>query len=228
VDRLGISAPKTCTFPVIGASWDLRDVGVTFNREVLTGRAEVLSIKVSERSAAGDIGNQPMTGRSFRWCAHSVPQSAASRLTIRENDGRYTVLYRKLVYAFGMAGFYDDRQRRSGFRFREVPRLEGRMGRRGIRRTPRATPVGGTGFTAGGQPSFDQTKPWGSDSKPRSLRNTKKSWKTALRIRPTAARAISLTVCWRWKSTIRKSATHFWNEEGPYWDFPVFSIIRTR
>ena len=35
-------------------------------------------------------------------------------------------------------------------------------------------------------------------------------------------------LCWRWKSTIRKSATHFWNEEGPYWDFPVFSIIRTR
>ena len=35
-------------------------------------------------------------------------------------------------------------------------------------------------------------------------------------------------ICWRWRSTIQKSATHFWNEEGPHWDPFVFSIRRTR
>ena len=59
---------------------------------------------------------------------------------------------------------------------------------------PGATFEPNGGFTAGGQPSHDQTKPWGEDRKPRSLRSIKRSSRTALRTRPAADRAIFLTM----------------------------------
>ena len=50
------------------------------------------------------------------------------------------------------------------------------------------------GFTAGGQPSHDQTKPWGRGQEARSLLNIKRSSRKASRTRPTVDRAIFLTM----------------------------------
>jgi hypothetical protein len=49
------------------------------------------------------------------------------------------------------------------------------------------------GFTAGGQPSHDQTKPSGRGQEARSLLNIKRFSRKASRTKPTAERAIFLT-----------------------------------
>ena len=50
------------------------------------------------------------------------------------------------------------------------------------------------GFTAGGSLRMTRPSPGGGDRKPRSLRSIKRSSRKALRTKPTAARAISLTM----------------------------------
>jgi hypothetical protein len=59
---------------------------------------------------------------------------------------------------------------------------------------PGSVPEPNGGLTAGGQPSHDQTKPWGQVRRPRSRPSIKRSMRKALPTRPTAERAISLTI----------------------------------
>jgi hypothetical protein len=59
---------------------------------------------------------------------------------------------------------------------------------------PGSVPEPNGGFTAGGQPSHDQTKPWGPGQEAPLTPEYQTVYAEALPTRPTAERAISLTI----------------------------------